>query len=841
MILSIKPNYPAFLGAILLALCLFFFRIPVSIFLDFIIVKPIFSKFEGGATTDIVLVLAMFVFIIWSAREIYFGLLARVILFGLVFYIFQRLNDYWTFKYLYSFTFLAYWDIIAMASVCCLVLGISLKPKKKAVEEVVENEGFVEDSVVTKVEDDHFRRKEVASEIARRIQLTPNHKSFAIGVLGEYGSGKTSFLNLINLSLDDSKVVKISFNPWSASTPEMLRREFFDLLAKKISSIDGRISSLIYSYARRLASFDDRSLSWLNWFAFFRNGDSAQSSGDYEQIDRMLCSIDRKVVILIDDLDRLDCSEIMEVLKLIRNTANFSNVVYLVGYDKIYVQDAIKSFNKVSGTDYLDKIFQFEIPLPKREEDDLMESLSKHLKNMLTDDHYHIFENVMIPNGFRSRYQKSYEGILRHGRDVVRFVNGFKIVYQLIGKEVDFESLMLLELIKFRFPSIYDLIYTQRDRFLSESLVRSAHEQYFAPKMSKSGNKRDPENKSMFGLYLDGLDWLNLEEASLLEGMFLTLFKGSDYHRPEAKNSISYPLYFEVFFRYRLSQKDLSDKDYQGAISSGKMKEYINYCSKNNLYKELMVRLMQENFTKDQNHFENVVNWIFILGRIIVKKEGMFRFDYESLIHKISNYHNVITDKVYRKNVGEYSTFMKLLFSPGQAPFLFENELIFHLKRKGNDFIVPSDELSKYQLSYFNRMAQSNHGLSEDVLWLFWGAREYYKIPIDDSGAYQEDWRFEPNLVERMKVYLPIKDPKEFLKFSIETDIRERSLVGISPYILEMFDNPQLYRNIVAENQFLEEEIKAEYLTLFDKLAEKEFKQKVEMELKTELKKPERN
>jgi hypothetical protein len=555
----------------------------------------------------------------------------------------------------------------------------------------------------------------------------------------------------------------------------------------------------------------------------------------------MLSATGRKIVITIDDLDRLYPAEIMEVLKLIRNTANFSNVFYLVGYDKGYVQGAIKTLSEAGSRDYLDKIFQLEIPLPKREEDDLLDALKGYLKGMVSVEHFAVFENIMIPNGFRSRYEKAYRGVLRQSRDVIRFVNGFKIIYKLVGDEVDFECLVLLELIKFRFPAIYELIYTQHDLFLYEQPLQSTHQQYYSPVMVKGEkSEKRPEEVSLFKTHITKFDWLNAEDASLLDGLFMTLFKGSRYHHPEAKNSISYPLYFEVYFRYRLSQRDISDKDFKAALTSGHMREYMEYCASHGLHKELMVRLMQEDINKDWRHFENVIRWIFSFGRTYVKKEGMFRFDYKAVVDKIYNYQNHITDKLYKKDTVAYKDFINHLFSVAIAPFLFENELIYHIKKRGEGFVLSLAELTAHQYSYFTRMAGSGHGLSEDTLWLFWGAREYYRIPADEHGAYYEKWRFEPTLTIKIKQYLAVEDPKEFLKFSVDQDMRDRSRAGIHKEVMEIFDNPAEYRKLVADNPALNADIREEYLELLDKLTENDFKHYVEIEFKTELNKPER-
>jgi hypothetical protein len=796
-----------------------------------------FSYFESGFYPDILLVGILAAAGFWLARHLNREFLLRGLPFITVFYLAERWNHFWVFKTLTIFPVIGYFDLLFGFAALTVLTNCLFHGTAVHLEGEPSTVGFIEDNTVSSTEQDHFHRREAAAEIARLVLGTRNKKSFAIGILGNYGSGKTSFLNLINLELKDKDVIQVLFDPWSASDPQMIRKEFFDLLASHIASVDLKISSLIYSYGRRLAGFDTRSLSLFNWLGFFRSQGGVQSSGEYRQINKMLGGTGRKVVVTIDDLDRLYPAEIIEVLKLIRNTADFSNVVYLVGYDKSYVKRGIESLNG-SAEDNLDKIFQLEIPLPKREADDLLFSLSNGLKVILGEEHYAVFEKEMIPFGFKDIYGRAYGDVLRQGRDVVRFLNTFKIAYQLIGKEVDFQCLLLLELIKFRFPEIYDLIYTHHDRFLYEQPLMASHQQRFSLRMAKEKSFKDrTEGITVFREYLQGMGKLSGDDIELVDALFQTLFNGSRYSRRDAKNSISYPLYFEIYFRYRLSQTDLSDNEYQAAKSPENMVAFMQYCASHNLHKQLMIRLLQEEGFRNKMEFEQMIRWIFVFGRTFVDKEGMFRFNYESLLGKISNYHNSITDKFYKRNPSGYKDFIDSLFSVAIAPYLFENELIFHLKEKDGSFVLSNEELAVHQLSYFSNYAESSHGLNEDVLWIFYGAREYFSY--DSLVGRAKGWRFEPALVERMKVYVTSKDPAEFLKFSIQRDIREKTRVSIHAQVLDMFKDPLELARVVLENPHLDMQMKQEYLELLGKLSSVDFKEYVEMEFKSGLNKAE--
>lgn len=66
-------------------------------------------------------------------------------------------------------------------------------------------------------------------------------------------------------------------------------------------------------------------------------------------------------------MDRLNKTEIIEVLRILRNVANFRNTVFICGFDKSYVIKTGEFKNN-----FLDKIFNLEINLPKLHQNGLL-------------------------------------------------------------------------------------------------------------------------------------------------------------------------------------------------------------------------------------------------------------------------------------------------------------------------------------------------------------------------------------------------------------------------------------------------------------------------------------
>jgi len=70
----------------------------------------------------------------------------------------------------------------------------------------------------------------------------------------------------------------------------------------------------------------------------------------------------------------------MEVIRLIRNTANFYNTFFIVSYDKVYVNNALKEAAIHNHEKFLEKIFQLEVNLPYYKKAQLINELRDKMK-----------------------------------------------------------------------------------------------------------------------------------------------------------------------------------------------------------------------------------------------------------------------------------------------------------------------------------------------------------------------------------------------------------------------------------------------------------------------------
>jgi len=302
-----------------------------------------------------------------------------------------------------------------------------------------------------------------AQKIAKKIKESHFEKSFAIGINGQWGSGKTSMSNLIRRhTQDEEDVISIDFKPWSSSTPDAIIKDFFETLQDELSPYHAALSRLLIRYSRKLTTIDSNVITQTIEYAANYILDLDATNKVYEKINNALKDINKKIIIYIDDLDRLEQSEIMEVIRLIRNTANFYNTFFIVTYDKAYVNNALEKADIHNHEKFLEKIFQLEVNLPYYDKGKLREELAIKLK-----------EGLEISESIEKEIKDLdiLDDWLENSRDVTRIVNSLLLNYKRVDGFVVFCEFLLIETLRiFNLKLYYDIRCKSSDYFKGNKL-----------------------------------------------------------------------------------------------------------------------------------------------------------------------------------------------------------------------------------------------------------------------------------------------------------------------------------------------------------------------------------
>jgi len=230
------------------------------------------------------------------------------------------------------------------------------------------------DNPIQEASEDRLNREDPASRFVDHVLSLDDSEGLVVGVLGPWGTGKSSFLNLTRPHFKAADAVVIDFNPWMFSGADQLVTSFFAELSEQLKVRSGLadIGEAIGEYGGALEGLGwlpilgpwierGRGLSKLISAASKKNAGSVDARRN--KIIAKLKSAPSPIIVILDDIDRLSTQEIRDLFKLVRLTASFPKITYLVSFDRQRVELAL-SEGPVHGRDYLEKILQVAVDLP---------------------------------------------------------------------------------------------------------------------------------------------------------------------------------------------------------------------------------------------------------------------------------------------------------------------------------------------------------------------------------------------------------------------------------------------------------------------------------------------
>lgn len=651
---------------------------------------------------------------------------------------------------------------------------------------------------------------------------TYNKKAFAIGITGQYGSGKTSFINLIchAFTSEKSNPLVIHFNPWDANNSADIQKLFFDELSTSLANEDRALSSSMYHYYRRLngrSSFVGNIINNLRDLSliFARDLDDEK-----RKINDMMTNLSRKVIMIIDDLDRLHNDEVIEVLRLIRNTANFGNIVYIVAYDKEYVEHSIKKLNEKTYKNYLDKIFQIEIPLPKSESYFIADALLNSLKSSIRAEEFEYIESKFVPLHFSNEFEGSIASIFRNHRDIIRFANSFKLTYLLVSEEVDFAQYFYLQLLKYRYPLAYDMLYEQRRDIFSLKGNNLLSTQRYHLKISKVTEDKHTILSEKLSPHLD------TDDIHIVDRIVENLFKHEDEHSWKTNvNDIANADYFDIYFSNRISSKSLSEKEFRQHMleNSGNYDVYINQKFDQGLQFRLLKRILSLHIKeyKDIDHYEAIVSYVgHVIAPRYIKEEGLGPFPFRKFTGAYIDNDRQIIAYIYNGDKSRFISFLKKIFSnKSYKTHFFLNELIrLIINQYGNAYHLSLDELIDFQIDYFSQTSDIL-GLSEEVVWLFWGIRDYSEENLKENGVIinKENWHINREAIVVLKHRMVNFDLRYFIESLIFKVPNTHTTYTLQKkLVFDTFVDLQELTKTIQSNTYTNDDVKSEFLTFIE-------------------------
>ena len=441
------------------------------------------------------------------------------------------------------------------------------------------------DKALLNKEDDKFNRYGFARRIAETIKRRKESECLVIGIYGAWGEGKTTLLNFIGIELSTEypDLIVTRFNPWRFSGEEELIRGFYEELANEVVAADlpdeeksknKKIKLSVDKQKEPLKENKELYGGVLKNYGKFGEliglGDALESLGSKissvtieilkDRLEKFLEEKKKRLVIVIDDIDRLDRDEVNSIFRLVKLNADFQNTIYILSFDEGMVSRMIGSRygGEGAGINFLEKIIQVPLQIPKAHPENLR-IFSLNLISEILDD-----LELMPDDGEARRFGELFNPYilkrLNTPRMAIRYANILNYSLPILKGEVNTVDLMLIEGLRIFYPDHYVLVRDNPDLFLKG--FRNPY---------NSGQKAEAAEKLKMCL-ADAADDLSGDEKNAVEKLLCELFprlnEAFDHGSNSERNSVHWirerrvcsESYFHRYFTFGLLRNELSDK-----------------------------------------------------------------------------------------------------------------------------------------------------------------------------------------------------------------------------------------------------------------------------------------
>lgn len=461
------------------------------------------------------------------------------------------------------------------------------------------------DRAVEASQEDQFGFVGIAQRLAPSVIEASKGDGMVIGLEGRWGSGKTSLLNFLRAELkgaEASNIHTITVAPWLDGDAASLVYSVLEPMADVLHQIEnetatpeqqaeaqlaqnvGQLRELITSYGSRTA----RKLAPVATLAGYVVPGMQAAGGAMEiaanimenaaerhptptelksEIVRRIRALDVGFVVILDDLDRLEPAQAVEVVRLVRSVADFPKVAYLMCYDRDVLADALSEGLKIKDGDlFLQKIVQltFAIPLPEPFD----------LRTQFRNEALSLHKEVRGEELDGEALDDLRTGVDREGqwlttpREVKLALNGIRFTYPSVCEDVHFPDFCRLHLIKttrFKLYKWLESYLSVRSIIASgDGMVAGDEKKRFGKELKELFPSKKPDSpRSIWhaSTFIPGIDAMKSAKETVFAGN-----SPRDDEKNVALKRLGSPLHYRFYFALTGPKTVMPDADFAEII-----------------------------------------------------------------------------------------------------------------------------------------------------------------------------------------------------------------------------------------------------------------------------------
>lgn len=440
------------------------------------------------------------------------------------------------------------------------------RPRKQLAEDELGREGFVR-------------------SLWNALRNHDAEEALVLSLAAPWGDGKTTIKNMVeDLEATEGKSEKllfVHFNPWEWAAQNQVAASFFNELASQMDKgIGDGLEENFKKHLIRLIRQLPKALGLMGvaatgislaavpinplvavWAAALAETvkRGKELAGQVEQHSASLSSPDtrsvqavkaevreqfvqfrkktnRTIVVFIDDIDRLSGDEIRQVLQLVKVNADFPGLIFVLLFDRHYVERRLRRHFGSDAASFLEKIVQVELAVPRPSQGQLYRCFRQNVDEVLTKRTAcrAIFEEARLKEAYDLWFHTHLRNPRNHGRLLSSWA--FRLdVFRTDAAEVNPVDLLILEGLSLYETQVYlalskaeSELFPNSDRDPLDVIIRSFDRKEGGPsprmqavnRIAQAAKEADRRPlvavlKFLLGVTGDGFDEVSPSEASL--------------------------------------------------------------------------------------------------------------------------------------------------------------------------------------------------------------------------------------------------------------------------------------------------------------------------------------
>lgn len=714
-----------------------------------------------------------------------------------------------------------YADIILLITFLHFLNLILVQKKYNSITTVEQIGAFLEDSLYV---DSEIDNEQILQKLISSISGYKPKVAFSIGLNAVWGYGKSSFLHRFKDEYQKKNPKEIIFwnRIWKNKGSIAIIENFFEELKDNLKPYSGEISEDINKYVDSILSLSSTDLHKIINVGTNALSENSTLEKYFSDINDNIKKIDKQIIILLDDLDRLEKTEILNTLKLIRTLSDFNNVIFIAGYDRKYIVETIE----MPKDNYLDKIFNVEINLLPFDEESIVNELLKQVeiafpalikesdslgfkngfKNIFVNKPVDLAEidvanSSNVPFFICTNHVLKYQDFLKTYRDVKRFVNEFKFNSSFLDNENDViaEEYILLKLLTYKYRDLESDIFVKIKTLFKQGTIDNANIkiQQFGGSSFNNVYIYDEEVQKKINSIISNY---KQEDIEIINAVLCTLFREKPIQFYEKnQNSISKTYYTDIYLRNNIVAGQISITQLQSAYDKSELFKITKEISKSIIKNQYQVTNELKQFIFN-NGFDTIDQFKDILRTLnFILLHTTYNDD-----QKVINFLREAFHKLYAKNKKAFLEDLQQIMNNNSIGYLKSlfSSININLKRKES-----SSEYNTTQIKNHENIEFSIEDLKVILIEKLKNSVSKKDKPENVYNIYNSHVELiaaDKNIIHSKEANEIIKkDIKsrftEYLKSSVFISLTEKiddttgEFVGYEPhpFLAQIFSNPE--------------------------------------------------